>query len=450
MHARAILLASWVVLLLPVAAAAGDASVAGRVVDVTGAPLPGVAVVVAAADGSRLEAATDATGAYRVDGVPAGRARVTFALVGFATVVRPGVAVVADARTGLDVRLQVGLTSDVTVVGRDTFVNLAEIEEPESSLVGFATSASQGAVTGRQVAARPIMRAGEVLETVPGLIASQHSGEGKANQYYLRGFNLDHGTDFATSLAGMPVNFPTHAHGHGYTDVNFLIPELVAGVQYRKGPYGAEDGDFATAGSASIAYLTSIEAPTASLSGGGQGWRRLFAAASPRVGNGSLLAAVETSENDGPWVRPDDYRKVNAVLRYTRGTAQRGWSLTAMGYDASWASTDQVPARAIESGLDPALRPHRRHRRRAHVALQRVGRVAAVGRAPPDPRVGLRPPLRPRSVLELHLLPRRPGPGRSVRAARSAHRRRRPGDHAAARRAVRPAGRLHGRGAPAP
>ena len=354
MHARAVLLLTfWIVLILPAAAVAGDAAVAGRVVDVTGAPLPGVAVVVAGANGARVETSTDAAGAYRVDGVQAGRARVTFALVGFATVVRPGVDVEADATTGLDVRLQVGLTSDVTVVGRDTFVNLAEIEDPESSLVGFATSASQGAVTARQVAARPIMRAGEVLETVPGLIASQHSGEGKANQYYLRGFNLDHGTDFATSLAGMPVNFPTHAHGHGYTDVNFLIPELVAGVQYRKGPYGAEDGDFATAGAASITYLTSLEAPTLSLSGGGQGWRRLFAAASPRVANGSLLAAVETSENDGPWVRPDDYRKLNAVLRYTRGTAQRGWSLTALGYDATWASTDQVPARAIEAGLIP-------------------------------------------------------------------------------------------------
>jgi len=84
------------------------------------------------------------------------------------------------------------------------------------------------------------MRSGEVLETVPGVIVSQHSGEGKANQYYLRGFNLDHGTDFATTVAGMPVNMPTHAHGQGYSDLNFLIPELVSGVQYSKGPYFAD------------------------------------------------------------------------------------------------------------------------------------------------------------------------------------------------------------------
>jgi outer membrane cobalamin receptor len=96
-----------------------------------------------------------------------------------------------------------------------------------------------------------------VLETVPGVVISQHSGEGKANQYYVRGFNLDHGTDFATTVAGVPVNMPTHGHGHGYSDLNFLIPELVSGIQFSKGPYFAEQGDFATAGAATINYYAS-------------------------------------------------------------------------------------------------------------------------------------------------------------------------------------------------
>src|SRR5438105_4292024 len=86
------------------------------------------------------------------------------------------------------------------------------------------------------------------FDAVPGVIISQHSGEGKANQYYLRGFNLDHGTDFATTVAGIPVNMPTHAHGQGYSDLNFLIPELVSGLQFSKGPYFADQADFASAG----------------------------------------------------------------------------------------------------------------------------------------------------------------------------------------------------------
>src|SRR5207248_10547079 len=139
---------------------------------------------------------------------------------------------------------------------------------------------------------RPIMRAGEVLETVPGLVISQHSGEGKANQYYLRGFNLDHGTDFATTVAGVPVNMPTHAHGQGYSDLNFLIPELISGVQFAKGPYYAEQGDFATAGSSIINYATTLDHPIVHAEGGGERYGRVLAAASRQVSAGHVLAAL--------------------------------------------------------------------------------------------------------------------------------------------------------------
>src|SRR5262249_40171881 len=154
---------------------------------------------------------------------------------------------------------------------------------------GVAKAASQGAVTAAEIERRPIMSAGEILETVPGVIISQHSGEGKANQYYLRGFNLDHGTDFATTVAAVPVNLPTHAHGQGYSDANFLIPELVTGVQYRKGPYYADQGDFSAAGSANVSYANVLDRSLASVSLGQERWRRLFAAAAPRVGAGHLL-----------------------------------------------------------------------------------------------------------------------------------------------------------------
>ena len=195
------------------------------------------------------------------------------------------------------------------------------------------------------------MRPAEVLEAVPGLVVSQHSGEGKANQYYLRGFNLDHGSDFATMLAGIPVNMPSQAHFHGYADTNLLIPELVSGVQYKKGPYFAEDGDFAAAGSANVNYVNQLDRPIASVSGGGQGWGRFFVAASPRVGAGTVRVGLEAGHNDGPWERPDDLRKLNGIVRYSRGNARNGISVTGMSYSADWSATDQVAVRAIESGL---------------------------------------------------------------------------------------------------
>ena len=247
--------------------------------------------------------------------------------------------------------LLLSLSADVVVTGAATFRNIADVENPAENLVGIAASSSQGAVTAAQLETRPVMRPGEVLETVPGLIISQHSGEGKANQYYLRGFNLDHGTDFSTSVAGMPVNTPTGAHAHGYADISFIIPELVSGVQFKKGPYFADEGDFSAAGAASVSYVNHLARPMVHLSGGGQGWGRFLGAVSPKVGDGHLLAALEIGHTDGPWQRPDDYQKTNAVVRYSRGTANNGFSLTGMGYWADWRSTDQVPQRAVDAGL---------------------------------------------------------------------------------------------------
>ena len=224
------------------------------------APCPGATVELRRADGAPpLVAVADAQGAFRFDRVAAGRYQATFTLINFASI-RRDLEVTATGAARLDAVLHLSLSADVTVTGKRTFANLADVENPAENLVGIAESASQGAITARQLDARPIMRAGEVLETVPGVIISQHSGEGKANQYYLRGFNLDHGTDFATTVAGMPVNMPTHAHGQGYSDLNFLIPELVSGVQYSKGPYFADQGDFATAGSANINYASVLDA----------------------------------------------------------------------------------------------------------------------------------------------------------------------------------------------
>jgi TonB-dependent receptor-like protein/carboxypeptidase family protein len=331
-------------------ASAQAGSVAGAVRDETGGALPGVTVELRGANRAPLVALTDGRGGFRFDGVPAGHYQAAFTLINFGSL-RREIDVASAGAARLDATLHLSLSADVTVTGKRTFANLADVENPAGNLVGIAQSASQGAITARQLDARPIMRAGEVVETVPGVVISQHGGEGKANQYYLRGFNLDHGTDFSTTVAGMPVNMPTHAHGQGYSDLNFLIPELVSGVQYSKGPYFADQGDFATAGSANINYASVLDRPLARIGGGGEGFGRAVVAASPNAGTGHLLAAFETEHNDGPWDNPDNYRKVNGVLRYNRGDAVNGLSVTAMGYRAKWNSTDQVPRRAVDEGV---------------------------------------------------------------------------------------------------
>jgi hypothetical protein len=321
--------------------------------DATGGVLPGTTVEARSGAGGAEVTTADSAGRYRFDALAAGRYRLSFRLPNFGLVVMPDVEVVAGARRQLDVVLHLSLNADVVVTGRSTFTNLADVPDPTASLLGVADAATQGAITARQLESRPLMRVGELLETVPGLVISQHSGEGKANQYYLRGFNLDHGTDFATTVAGMPVNMPTHAHGQGYSDLNFLVPELVSGVQFRKGPYFAEDADFSSAGSATINYTNALDRPILRLSGGEGGWARIVAAASPSWGDGRLLAGLELGQNDGPWTHPDAFRKVNGVLRYSRGDAVNGFSATGMAYAGRWNSTDQVPDRAIRDGSIP-------------------------------------------------------------------------------------------------
>jgi TonB-dependent receptor-like protein/carboxypeptidase family protein len=227
--------------------------VEGRVLDQTGAVLPGVAIDLVVGS-TELTTTSDVGGRYRFEAVPAGTAELTYRALNF-----PRHKADRQHRGGRAGRRRVAmalsLNADVVVTGTRTFRNLADVENPAENLVGIAAAASQGAITAAQLETRPVMRPGEVLETVRGVVISQHSGEGKANQYYVRGFNLDHGTDFSTTVAGVPVNTPTGAHAHGYSDISFLIPELVSGVQFKKGPYFADEGDFSAAGAANINYV---------------------------------------------------------------------------------------------------------------------------------------------------------------------------------------------------
>jgi len=218
------------------------------------------------------------------------------------------------------------------------------------SLIGTAITASEGIVANDELTLAPAYRIGQVLETVPGLNVTVHSGEGKANQYLLRGYNLDHGTDLALFVDGMPVNEPTHAHGQGYADINFMMPELATHVSYTKGTYYATEGDFSSVGAVHINYLDAIPAQ-ASVTAGTLDFTRLFAADSADVAGGSLLGALELQHYDGPWTTPGDQRKFNSVLRFSSGDDQNGYSLTGMLYHDLWnAQTDQ-PERALAEGL---------------------------------------------------------------------------------------------------
>ncbi|MDP9894086.1 hypothetical protein J2W32_002961 [Variovorax boronicumulans] len=242
------------------------------------------------------------------------------------------------------------LLGSAAASAQQTHLPAIEIVGPRDAAIGVADSASEGAVERESFQTRPKLRPGDIVEAVPGVVATQHSGDGKANQYFLRGFNLDHGTDFAVTVDGMPVNMPTHGHGQGYADLNFLIPELVSGVRYRKGPYFAESGDFSLAGSASLDYFSVLDAPFAELTLGANNFKRLLAAGSHTVQDQTWLGAIEIEGNNGPWDVPENLRKVSAVARYSQGSPTRGFSVTGMAYKSRWTSTDQVPERLIDSG----------------------------------------------------------------------------------------------------
>ncbi len=228
---------------------------------------------------------------------------------------------------------------EITVYGRS------------EDLIGVADAASQGRVGQAEIGRVPFLRPGEVLERIPGLIATQHSGSGKANQFFLRGFNLDHGTDFSTFLEGVPLNLPTHGHGQGYLEVNLLIPEIIEVLHFRKGPYYADVGDFSSAGTSSIEYASSIDRPFIKASVGEFDFYRVVGVGSHALAGGDLLVAGEVHLYNGPWKLDEDLEKLNGVLKWTWGDEERGFSLFASGYAADWNSTDQISRRAVREGL---------------------------------------------------------------------------------------------------
>ena len=219
-----------------------------------------------------------------------------------------------------------------------------------TDLIGSATAASEGIVGKVDLEDRPIQRIAELLEVIPGFIATQHSGGGKANQYFLRGFNLDHGTDFAAFHDGVPVNMRTHGHGQGYLDLSFVIPELVESVSFAKGPYRAENGDFATAGAARFKTVDTLDAPFAKAEIGTSDYYRFVAAGSTKLGAGDVLLGVEARYDDGPYDLSQKVRLFSGFAKWTGPLAGGILRASATGYHVDFRSSEQVPFRAIESG----------------------------------------------------------------------------------------------------
>jgi Carboxypeptidase regulatory-like domain/TonB-dependent Receptor Plug Domain/TonB dependent receptor len=320
----------------------------GTVVDPSGAVIAGATVLIRSSGGAvQRTTQTDVNGFFSASGLPAGDYRLVVSSPGFETKELPFAIAATEALGPLHISLAVSAVSTtVTVQGR------------EDSLIGIADSATQGTVGAKEIDDRPILRSGEILETIPGLIITQHAGGGKANQYFLRGFNLDHGTDFAVFLDGMPLNLPSHAHGEGYADMNTVTPEFVQRLNYEKGPYYAEVGNYSSAGSADIQFYKVFPQNFFQIELGMYDFARVVFGVSQKLGSGTLLYGGEAYYDNGPWKHPDAYSKFNGLLTYSRGDATNGLSITARGYHGKWNSSDQIPDTAVPLvGFFGALNP---------------------------------------------------------------------------------------------
>ncbi|HEY2407284.1 MAG TPA: TonB-dependent receptor [Polyangiaceae bacterium] len=260
---------------------------------------------------------------------------------------------IAEAGETRDARGADALRQEATPAGASSVAQTATSAPPiEFSVSGEraeSESASRSHQGYQEIQLRPRRTQGDLLETVPGLFAVQHAGGGKANQWFLRGFDADHGTDIAFFVDGVPVNLVSHAHGQGYSDVHFLIPELVTAIDGYKGPYYASFGDFATAGAVNVSLAQSL--PESRIEGayGQYGIRRGLAIESPTLGERThAVFAGEIGEDDGPFENPERLRRYNLFARVTRDlTSSSSVSLTWLSYGSSWHGSGQIPARAV-------------------------------------------------------------------------------------------------------
>ena len=329
--------------------AQGITQLSGTVVDASGAVIAGATVQVRSANGILQKTTqTDANGSFIISGLAAGNYRLVISNPGLETKEIPVTIATTESPARLRISLAVGsVSTTINVQGR------------EDSLIGIAESASQGTVGATEIQDRPILRSGEILETIPGMIITQHAGGGKANQYFLRGFNLDHGTDFAIYLDSMPLNLPSHAHGEGYADMNAVTPEFVERMNYEKGPYYADVGNYGSVGSANLVFFKTLpenfssRSKAACMASGGS-----FSAYRKSSAKAICCMAEKRITITAHGRHQDNYYKFNGILTYSQGGEANGFSITARAYRGTWNSSDQIPVNAIPLvGFYGALNP---------------------------------------------------------------------------------------------
>ena len=326
----------------------GASAEIGTVVDTSGAVIAGASVLVRSANGTvQTTTQSDRKGSFIISGLSAGNYRLVVSAPGFETKEIPVTIAPTGASAPLRISLAVGSVSTaINVQGR------------EDDLIGIAESGTQGTVGAKEIQDRPILRSGEVLETVPGVIITQHAGGGKANQYFLRGFNLDHGTDFAIFIDDMPLNLPSHAHGEGYSDMNTVIPEFVKRVDFEKGPYYADVGNYGSAGSAHLVFFKTLPQNFFPVEGGIMAMGGPFSA----YRKSSARAVCCTA---GKRITMTAHGRIRIIttnstvlLTYSQGGDADGFSITARGYHGTWHSSDQIPDNAVPLvGFFGALNP---------------------------------------------------------------------------------------------
>jgi len=214
------------------------------------------------------------------------------------------------------------------------------------------SSSSEVFIPGRDFQLRPEGRPADILRLVPGFVISQHQGGGKAEQYFLRGFDADHGTDVALFIDGLPVNLRSHAHGQGYADLHFLIPETVQRLDGFKGPYFVEFGDFATAGAFNFVMRDTVDENYAEAAGGSWGTQRYLTLISPTRDALKTLVAIEYYRSDGPFEHPNGYERFNLFAK-AKATLAEGMDLAvwASYYMADWHGSGEIPTRAVRAGV---------------------------------------------------------------------------------------------------
>ncbi|MEL7001639.1 MAG: TonB-dependent receptor [Bacteroidota bacterium] len=309
---------------------AQEKSLSGRVLDSRGDALPGANILVNGTEGT----STDVYGNYNLQLTP-GSYSVEVSYIGYDKVIRQ--INISNSDLSEDFKLTpAALQLSDLVVTVDQKENLTRLSNYD-------------------LKQRPLKNSQEVLRMIPGLFIAQHAGGGKAEQIFLRGFDIDHGTDINLSVDGMPVNMVSHAHGQGYSDLHFVIPETIQQVEFDKGPYEAGKGDFTTAGYAQFRTFNDIDSSSLKVEGGQFGYFRTVAMIdllkeSKRDENAYL--AGEAFMSDGYFESPQNFNRFNVLGKYNRRLSDKvKISLSASSFSSRWDASGQIPQRAVKSGL---------------------------------------------------------------------------------------------------